>query len=348
MTTFWFIIDVVFWTGFFVLEGFDFGVGALHSVVGRDERQQRVAVNTIGPFWDGNEVWLIVAGAVIFAAFPQWYATMFSSFYLALLLVLVALMARGVAFEYRAKVADERWTAGWRWSLTIGSIAIPLLIGVALGDLLHGLPINQSHVYTGTFWDLLQPYGLWTGITLVALTFLSGSTFLAVKTTGPVRDRAAALAPRVGVVATALVIGFAVWTQLLATDRVVPSAMTVLVVLAAAGATWAASQRAEGWAFAAACIAIGSAVALLFVNLYPHVMVSTTNPAYSLTVTGTASGGYTLRVMTVAAVVATPFVLAYQGWNFWIFRRRLSSGPSEASSTTVAAPGPRGDGARAD
>ena len=339
MVTFWFIIDVIFWVGFFILEGFDFGVGMLQPFVGKTEVEQRVAVNTIGPFWDGNEVWLIVAGAVIFAAFPQWYATMFSALYLALLLVIVALMGRGVAFEYRAKVKDERWTRGWRWSLAIGSLVVPLLVGVAFGDLLNGLPINSQHQYTGSFWQLLQPYALWTGVTLVVLCLLMGATFLTIKTTGVVHDRAQALAPWFGWIGSALALGFVIWTQVIATHRAVPSLIDGIVVLAAVGAAWASGQRAQGWAFTSASIAIGGAVALIFINLYPHVMVSTTNPSYSLTAAGTASPPYTLKVMTVVAVIFTPIVLAYQGWNFWVFRKRLSSPESPQKETAAPSAG---------
>jgi len=339
VATFWFIIDVIFWVGFFILEGFDFGVGALHSVVGRTEPERRVAVNSIGPFWDGNEVWLIVAGAVIFAAFPLWYATMFSTFYLALILVVVALLVRGVSFEWRSKEIDPRWVGTWRWTLTLGSVLLPLLIGVALGDLLHGLPINGAHQFTGNFFTLLQPYGLWTGVTFLALTLVSGATFLAIKTTGVVQERAAALAPRLGWAATALVLGFAIWTGVLTSSGVVPSFIDGLAVLAAAGAAWASSQRADGWAFASASIAAAATVTLLFVNLYPHVMVSTTNAAYTLTVHGTASPPYTLKVMTIVAVIFTPFVLAYQAWNFWVFRQRLASPKADAPASPSAQAG---------
>jgi len=241
-----------------------------------------------------------------------------------------------VAFEYRSKVKDERWTSGWRWSLTIGSALVPLLVGVALGDLLHGLPINQAHQYTGSFWDLLQPYGLWTGVTLVALCLLSGATFLTIKTTGVVHDRAQAMAPLFGWIASALVLGFVIWTQVIATHKAVPSLIEGIVVLAAVGAAWASSQRAQGWAFASSAIAIGGSVALIFINLYPHVMVSTTNASYSLTAAGTASPPYTLKVMTVVALIFTPFVLAYQAWNFWIFKKRLSS--PESPREEAAAP----------
>ncbi len=210
------------WTGFFVLEGFDFGVGMLHGLVGKDEAGRRAAINTIGPLWDGNEVWLIVAGAAMFAAFPGWYATMFSGFYLALVLLLVALIVRGVSFEYRGKGRQPRWRGTWSTLLTAGSLLAPLLIGVALGDLLHGLPINSKQEYTGSFWNLLQPYGIFTGVTLVALCVLHGATFLALKTTGDMRERADRLARRVAPVTGIIVLAFAVWTHVTAGQGSLP------------------------------------------------------------------------------------------------------------------------------
>src|SRR5450755_2056023 len=196
--TVWFVIVTIFWVGFFVLEGFDFGVGVLHTIVGRTDTERRVALNTIGPFWDGNEVWLVVAGAATFAAFPGWYATMFSALYLALLLVLAALMARGVALGYKDKSRNRRWLSSWTWCITIGSLLIPLLIGVGLGDLLTGLPINSSHDFTGNFFDLLTPYGLWTGLTLLSLCLLHGATFLKLRTTDLLRERSRAAAGPLG------------------------------------------------------------------------------------------------------------------------------------------------------
>ena len=199
----WFVIVAIFWVGFFILEGFDFGVGMLHSFVGRNDVERRIAVNSIGPNWDGNEMWLVIAGAATFAAFPGWYATMFSTFYLALLIVLVALIGRGVSFEYQRKIDNPRWRATWRWSLTIGSALIPLLLGTALGDLLHGLPINSDHNYTGSFWGLLVPYGLYTGLTLTVLSLFLGATYLTLKTDGALHDRCARLSGRLGWLAAA-------------------------------------------------------------------------------------------------------------------------------------------------
>jgi cytochrome bd-type quinol oxidase subunit 2 len=344
--TIWFVIIVIFWVGFFVLEGFDFGVGMLHTIVGRSDTERRVALNTIGPFWDGNEVWLVVAGAGTFAAFPGWYATMFSALYLALLVVLAALMARGVAFEYRGKSENPRWRSAWRWSTTIGSLLIPLLIGVALGDLLSGLPINSNHDFTGNFLDLLTPYGLWTGLTLVALCLLHGAIFLKLKTTGVVRQRARSLARPLGWVAIALVIGFVIWTRAVANGADVPGPVEALAVIAAIGAArLAVSENNDGWAFIASAIAIAASVGAIFIDLYPNVMISSTSAAYNLTVSNSASGSYALKVMTIAAVIFFPLVLLYQGWSFHVFRARVTAPPDHANAPAVgpASPPTAGD-----
>jgi cytochrome d ubiquinol oxidase subunit II len=328
----WFVIVGVFWTGYFVLEGFDFGVGALHKLVGRTDVERRVAINAIGPVWDGNEVWLIVGGAAIFAAFPSWYATWFSAGYLALFLVLVALIIRGVSFEWRAKVDTDRWRGTWSWTLTIGSVLIPLLFGVALGDLLAGLPINSSQEFTGSFWDLLTPYGLWLGLTLLLLCLLHGATFLGLKTDGPVRERAGGVAGKLVWPSAVLVVVYAVWTVAISDGgpwRIVGAVVPVIAALAAAIFIRAGN---EGRSFAATAVAIGGTVAALFANLYPNVMVSSTSAANNLTVAGTASGEYALKVMTVVALVMTPVVLLYQGWSYWVFRARVSAPPAEAAS----------------
>ena len=194
----WFVIIAIFWVGFFILEGFDFGVGMLHSFVGRNDVERRIAVNSIGPVWDGNEVWLVVAAAAIFAAFPSWYATMFSTLYLVMVIVLLALIGRGVSFEFTRKIDNPRWRATWRWSLTVGSALIPFLLGTALGDLLHGLPIDSSHNYTGSFWGLLVPFGLYTGLTVTVLGLFVGAAYLTLKTEGALHDRVARLSGRLG------------------------------------------------------------------------------------------------------------------------------------------------------
>ena len=287
---FWFGVIAVFWTGFFVLEGFDLGVGAMHTVVGKTDLERRVAINTIGPFWDGNEVWLIVAGAGTFAAFPDWYATWFSAMYLALMLVLVALIVRGVSFEFRGKIDATPWKRTWTVALTAGSVLLPVLFGIALGDLLVGLPIDQNGEYTGTFWDLLTPYGIWVGLTLLSLTLVHGAIFLSLRTTGIVHDRARRLAEPLGIVAIVTVVVFATWTHVLSDRGIVPGPLQVIAVLAIIAAAWAVRDGHDGWAFTVTSVAIGLSVLSIFIDLYPNVMVSSTDSAYNLTVAGAASG----------------------------------------------------------
>ena len=326
---FWFIIIAVLWTGFFILEGFDFGVGMLHYLVGTDDAGRRAAINTIGPLWDGNEVWLIVAAAAIFAAFPGWYATMFSAYYLAMVLLLASLIVRGLAFEYRGKRGDPRWRRTWDVLLTVGSLLAPLLIGVVLGGLLHGLPINSSQNYTGSFWDLLQPYPLFTGITLVLVCALHGAMFLGLKTTGDMRERSGLLARRVAPFTGAAVVGFAIWTHVTYSGTFFLNPIELLAILAALAAVWLVYEHRAGFAFAATTVTIASCIVSIFVGLYPNVMVSSTKAAYNLTVHNTASGAYSLKVMTVVAIVFLPVVLAYQSWTYYVFRRRVSKADFE-------------------
>jgi cytochrome d ubiquinol oxidase subunit II len=325
LAQFWFILIAVLWTGFFVLEGFDLGVGMLHGIVGRDEAGRRTVINTIGPLWDGNEVWLIVAGAAIFAAFPGWYATWFSALYLALVLLLAALMARGTSFEFRGKRDSARWRRTWSGLLTGGSLLVPLLIGIALGDLLAGLPIDKSQNYTGSFWDLFQPYGVYTGITLVAICILHGATFITLKTTGEVADRAARVAARAGLPVALIVIGWAVWTHVTAGKGFWPNPVEIGIVIVVIAAAWLASERHEGGAFTCSTITIALAMLTLFTDLYPNVMISSTNSAYNLTIANTASPSYTLKLMSIVAIVFLPVVLAYTAWNYYVFRKRISS-----------------------
>ena len=324
LVPFWYIVIAFLWTGFFVLEGFDFGVGMLHAVVGRDDAGRRAAINTIGPLWDGNEVWLIVAGAGMFAAFPGWYATMFSAYNLALVLLLAALIARGLAFEYRGKRDAVHWRRTWDVALTVGSVLAPLLIGVALAGLLHGLPINSDQNFTGSFWDLLQPYALWTGVTLVLACLLHGATFLCLKTTGDMRERSWQVARRVAPVTGAFVLGFIIWTHITANRGFWLNVVELLAILAIIAAVWQVYDHHEGFAFAATTVTIASCIISIFADLYPNVMVSSTNPAYSLTVHNTASGNYSLTVMTVVVIIFLPVVLAYQTWTYYVFRRRVS------------------------
>jgi cytochrome d ubiquinol oxidase subunit II len=334
--TIWFVIVAVFWVGFFVLEGFDFGVGALHSFIGRDEDERRTAINTIGPWWDGNEVWLIVAGAAMFAAFPGWYATMFSALYLALVLVLLGLFARGVSFEYRGKRETARWRAGWSRALTIGSVLIPLLLGVGLGDLLHGLPINSHHDFTGNFFDLLTGYGLMTGVNMLVLCLLHGATFLALRTAGEIRARARAVGRTIGAVAIVVNLAWVIWTLVVIGGGTVPEPTQIFGLIAVVFATVLAGSANEGWAFLASGFAIAASVGQMFISLYPNVMVSSTNHSYNLTVSNASAGHYGLVVMTVAAVLLFPVVLLYQGWSFHVFRGRVNAPPANSETPPEA------------
>ena len=322
LTTVWFGLIAVLWAGYFLLEGFDFGVGILLPVLGRTDRERRLLINTIGPVWDGNEVWLLVAGGATFAAFPEWYATLFSGFYLPLLLILVALIVRGLAFEYRGKGDSPQWKRRWDLCIIIGSFVPALLWGVAFGNIVRGVPINAQHEYVGTFFTLLNPYALLGGLTTLSLFALHGAVFLALKTDGDIRERAGRLALRLSLPAVLLAAGFLLWTQL-THDDVWGWVLSGTAAVALIGAVFAARARREGWAFLATGATLVLAVAALFVTLFPDVMPSTLAGGDSLTVTNASSTPYTLKVMTWVAVAFTPIVLGYQSWTYWVFRRRL-------------------------
>ncbi|MFG1656616.1 cytochrome d ubiquinol oxidase subunit II [Micromonospora chersina] len=322
LTTVWFLLVAVLFTGYFILEGFDFGVGMLLPVLGRDDRERRVLINTIGPVWDGNEVWLITAGGAMFAAFPEWYATLFSGFYLPLLLILLALIARGVAFEYRHKRTEATWKRRWDQAIFWGSAVPAVLWGVAFANILRGVPLSADHEYAGGLFDLLNPYALLGGVTTLGLFLTHGAVFVALKTSGDIRERAGALAVKLGVGTAVVAVAFLAWTLTIRSS----AAAVVLAVgaaLALLGGLAAARVRREGWAFAGTAVAIALAVATLFAALFPNVLPSTLDAAGTLTATNAASTPYTLKIMTWVAVVFTPIVLAYQGWTYWVFRKRI-------------------------
>jgi len=335
LTDVWFGLIAVLWIGYFVLEGFDFGVGILLPVLGRTETDRRVMVNTIGPVWDGNEVWLLVAGGATFAAFPEWYATLFSGFYLALLLILLALIARGVAFEYRGKVDSPRWRAGWDQAIFWGSAVPALLWGVAFANIVHGVPIDAHKEFTGTLLTLLNPYGLLGGVVTLGLFTLHGAYYLGLKSEGEVRKRANAVVRWLAPVVVAAGAVFLVWTQV-DHGRPLSWAITVLAALVLVASVLASLRGREGWAFALMAGCLGLVVITLFATLYPNVMVSSTSPLFSLTTTNAASGHYTLTVMTWVAAVMTPFVLIYQTWTYWVFRARV--GPAHIPVPLVPRP----------
>ena len=327
LNTLWFALIGVLWTGFFLLEGFDFGVGILLPFLGKDDVDRRVMINTVGPLWDGNEVWLLVAGGATFAAFPNWYATMFSGFYLALFLVLVGLIVRGVAFEFRGKHDSATWRAWWDRALFWGSLVPALLFGVAWGDILRGIPIDANQEFAGSFFDLLHPYALVAGITMVVLFALHGAVFLTLKTADPMRTRARDAARRLGWPATALVFAFLAWTYWNAEQAdnkgLVPGFIPIAAIVAVAAVEWLLREKLEGWAFVATGLSIVLITATVFLNLYPRVMVSSLGAENDLTIWNASSTGRTLGVMTIVALIFVPIVLGYQGWSYYVFRKRL-------------------------
>jgi len=323
LTTVWFALIAILWAGYFLLEGFDFGVGILLPVLGRTERQRRLLINTIGPVWDGNEVWLLVAGGATFAAFPEWYATLFSGFFLPLLIILVALILRGVAFEYRGKKDDDTWRRRWDACIIGGSLVPALLWGVAFGNIVRGVRLDADHEYVGGFVNLLNPYALLGGLTTLGLFTLHGAVFLALKTDGDVRARAGRLAAALGAPVIAVAGGFLLWTAIAHHDAGGWALSAAAAVSLAAG-VYASHRRREGWAFLATGATIVLATFALFVTLFPDVMPSSLGAANSLTVYNASSTPYTLKVMTWVAVAFTPIVLAYQGWTYWVFRKRLT------------------------
>ncbi|MFB7654159.1 MULTISPECIES: cytochrome d ubiquinol oxidase subunit II [unclassified Streptomyces] len=320
----WFVLIAVLWTGYFFLEGFDFGVGVLTKLLARNRPEKRVLINTIGPVWDGNEVWLLTAGGATFAAFPEWYATLFSGFYLPLLVILVCLIVRGVAFEYRVKRPEENWQRNWETAIFWTSLIPAFLWGVAFGNIVHGVKIDRDLEYVGTVWELLNPYALLGGLVTLTLFTFHGTVFTALKTVGEIRERARVLALRIGLVTAVLALVFLVWTQAHSGNG--KSLVALVVAVAALVAALVANQAGrEGWSFALSGGTIVAAVAMLFLTLFPNVMPSTLNPDWSLTVTNASSSAYTLKIMTWLAVIATPVVLLYQGWTYWVFRKRIGT-----------------------
>jgi len=327
LQTVWFILIAVLFIGFFFLEGFDYGVGILLPFLGRDDTERRVIINTIGPFWDGNEVWIITAGGAIFAAFPHWYATLFSGFYLALFLMLIALILRGVAFEFRSKVSDPRWRSFWDWSLFGGSLVPALLWGVAIANLLHGVPIDGSMNFTGNFFSLLNIYTLVAGLVTVAIFTLHGAIYLSMKTDPEIAERAEKIAqrvswPTVGLVVLLVVLSY-FQTDLFSRLGVNPGLTALGAGIALIASAVLIRAKRHGWAFIATGLGIVFTVITVFRGLYPRVMVSSLNPSWSLTIFNASSSPYTLRAMTIVAAVFVPIVLLYQGWTYWTFRGRI-------------------------
>ncbi len=331
----WFGLIAFFFVGYFVLDGFDFGVGMSLPFLGgvgknRDDVTRRQIINTIGPVWDLNETWLIVAGACLFASFPEWYATLFSGFYLPLLVILLTLIMRGVSFEYRHQRKSEKWKAGFDRMIIIGSAVPAFLWGVAFANIIQGVALDERHVYVGTVFDLLNPYGLLGGATTLLLFFTHGATFVALKTDGQLRSDARRLAFRAGLLTLVVAAAFLAWT-VLAHFSIVVLALAALAAVALVLSIVTNLRGREGWAFGFGSVTTLFAVVTLFAALFPNVMPSTIDPAFSLTIENASSSDYTLQIMSWTALVAMPLVLLYQGWTYWVFRKRVTRASIEGA-----------------
>ncbi len=328
LNTVWFILITVLFTGFFFLEGFDYGVGILLPFLGRNDRERRVVINTIGPVWDGNEVWMLTAGGALFAAFPHFYATFFSGAYLALVLMLVALILRAVSFEFRSKDESPTWRNRWDWIIFSGSLVPALLWGVAMSGLLYGLPVDARMNFTGNFFDLLSPFTLAGGLTAVAVFTLHGAAYLSLKTAGEIRERARAAAMKVWPAAVILLVVYVVLagttTDFFDHVGFNPGVVPVAAILALISVRYFLGTGKDGWAFVMTAFSIVCSVVALFIGLFPRLLVSSMNPEWSLTIYNASSSQYTLKVMTIVALILVPFVLVYQGWTYWVFRKRLT------------------------
>jgi cytochrome d ubiquinol oxidase subunit II len=329
--TIWFILVTVLFTGFFFLEGFDYGVGILLPFLGKKDNERRAIINTIGPVWDGNEVWMITAGGAMFASFPHVYATLFSGFYLALFLMLIGLILRGVAFEYRSLREDPIWRSRWDWAIFIGSLLPALLWGVAVGNLMRGFAIDADMNYWGGLIPLLNPYAILSGLVFVALFTMHGANFLVLKTESEINQRAKAVSKIAWIVATVLTVLFVVWS-FFETDILTKPGINGLIpaILAAAAlplSGWLNYKGKDGWAFITGSLTIVLATIMVFMGLFPRILISSIDPAYSLTIQNAAASPYTLKVMTIVTVIFLPFVLIYQIWSYRVFRNRVKADP---------------------
>lgn len=327
LNEFWFILITILFVGFFVLEGFDFGVGIVSRFLGKNDQEKRVYINTIGPFWDANEVWLITAGGAMFAAYPHWYATMFSGFYIPLVFMLLALILRGVSFEFRGKVENDKWKNTWDWAMFIGSFLPPILWGVVLANFMNGMPINQDKEMVGSFLQFLNPFALLGGMMFLMLTITHGLQFITIRTTGELQERARQLGRKVAPITIILFLAFIVVGYIISdvftfhgqTFMVLP----ILAWISLLFANLYNTQKLDLNAFGLTSITIILLTGSIFIGMFPRVMISSISDAYSLTVYNAASGAYTLKVMTYFSLTLLPFVLGYTIWSYYVFRKRI-------------------------
>jgi cytochrome bd ubiquinol oxidase subunit II len=325
----WFILWGVLWAVYFMLDGFDFGAGILYRFIAKDETQRRMVLGSIGPVWDGNEVWLLTAGGATFAAFPTTYAYMFSYLYTALLLVLFSLIVRGVSLEFRGKKDSPSWTGSWDVGVFLGSLLPSLLFGVAFGNIFEGLPIDAAG-YHGSLLYLLNPYGLLTGVLFVLLFLVHGALWIEIKTSGDISDRAGALAKKLWLFLLLVAVAFLVYTYFatkLYTNYLQTLPLLIVPLLAVAsllGIRFFAATGAYLKAFYSSCLTIVLVTFTGVIGLFPNLIPSSIDPSYSLTAYNSSSSVYTLEIMTVVALIFVPIVIAYQIWVYSIFRHKTT------------------------
>jgi cytochrome d ubiquinol oxidase subunit II len=333
LNTLWFIFIAILYTGFFVLEGFDFGVGILLPFLGKNDLQRRTIINSIGPHWDANEVWLIVAGGATFAAFPNWYATLFSGFYLPLFLILIGLIIRGVAFEFRGKHDNPKWRNLWDWCIFVGSLIPTILFPIAFANLLRGVPIDANMQYVGGFFYLLNPFALLAALVVTLLFALHGASFLSIKTIGEIEQKAKEFVRWLWLLVVLMLLIFLI-TSFIITDvreriNFLIIVFPVIAVAAILAAGYFLRKQQFGRVFIMTCLTVAFFVLTIFALLYPRVMVSSLNPDWSLTIQNASSSPYTLKLMTIIALIFLPIVMIYQAWSYWVFRKRVSSEPKQ-------------------
>ncbi|MCB0857932.1 MAG: cytochrome d ubiquinol oxidase subunit II [Solirubrobacterales bacterium] len=328
----WFVLISVLWIGYLILEGFDFGVGILFKLIGGDKEERRAILHTIGPVWDGNEVWLLVAGGATFAAFPEWYATLFSGFYLALFVILLALIVRNVGFEMWGKRDSDAWRTGWEWCIALGSLLPALLWGVAWANIISGIPMEpvatngrESLEYVGNFFDLLSVYTLLGGVASLAIFFAHGALFLEMRTEGELREKAKAVAVKATPVAALLGAVFMAWTLIRQDSLEILSLISAVVAVGGFIVAAVSAKSNPVRAFIGTAAGIAFYFIAQFIDLFPNALVSSISPDFNMSLNMASSTDYTLTVMTVVAVLLVPVVLAYQAWTYWVFRHRVSA-----------------------
>ena len=323
----WFILVTVLFIGFFFLEGFDYGVGILMPFLSKKDNERRAIINTIGPHWDGNEVWMITAGGALFAAFPHVYATLFSGFYLALVLMLAALILRGLAFEYRSLRDDPVWRNRWDWAIFTGSLVPALLWGVTVGNLMRGFAIDADMNYWGGLFPLLNPYSLLVGFVFVALFTAHGANFLALKLEGDLAERAKKFGFQAWKAATVLAVLFLIWTFFetdIMAQGLIPALLAALALLLAG---WYAKSGKDGMAFIMTSLTTVFVTIMVFAGLFPRILISSIDPAFTLNIYNASASPYALKVMTIVAAIFVPVILIYQIWTYKVFAGRIKADP---------------------